>query len=97
MVKALALASALVLGAASAAQAQTYYHYECEDGGSFDVAFYPETRAAYLQIDGKSLTLPKSFSFISQRFSKNGVVLAMRGGGKAIIRRAGKRSNCQVK
>ncbi len=97
MVKAATLALALVLGAAAAAQAQTYYYYECDDGGHFDVAFYPETRAAYLQIDGKSLTLPKSFSLISQRFSKNGVALSMRGGGKAIIKRAGKRSNCQVR
>ena len=35
---------------------------------NFEVAFYPETKAAYLQIDGKSLVLPKRFSLISQRF-----------------------------
>jgi hypothetical protein len=86
-----------VLGAITAAQAQGFYHYQCDDGGSFEVVFYPETRAAYLQIDGKSPTLPKSFSLISQRFSKNGVALSMRGGGKAILKRAGKRTTCQVK
>ncbi len=50
------------------AQAQTYYHYQCADGAAFEVALYPETKAAYLQIDGKSLQLPKRFSLTSQRF-----------------------------
>ena len=31
------------------------------------MAFYPETKAAFLQIDGKSLHLPKRFSLTSQR------------------------------
>lgn len=79
------------------AAAESLYHYACEDGSSFTVAFYPETRAAFLQIDGRELKLPKSFSLISQRFSKNGVVLSMRGQGRAIIKRNGKRSRCQVK
>ena len=87
---------ALVLGSISA-QAQTFYRYECTDGSSFEVAFFPETKAASLQIDGKSLTLPKRFSLISQRFKKDGVSLAMRGGGKAIVKHSGKTSQCQVK
>ena len=45
---------------------------------SFEVAFYPETKAAYLQIDGKSLVLPKRFSLISQRFKQGGYSFAMR-------------------
>jgi hypothetical protein len=93
----LPLAFATAIGAATAAQAQTYHHYECTDGASFEVAFYPETKAAYLQVDGKSLALPKRFSLISQRFKKNGVSLAMRGGGKAILKRAGKTSQCQAR
>ena len=93
----LAPAIAIAIGAATAAQAQTFYHYECADGSSFEVAFYPETKAAYLQIDGKSLQLPKRFSLISQRFKKDGVSLAMRGGGKAVMKHGGKTSQCQVK
>jgi len=85
------------LGFASTARAQTYYHYECADSGNFEVAFYPETRFAYLQIDGKSLQLPKSFSLTSQRFAKNGVVLSIKSGGAATIKRQGKTSKCQVK
>jgi hypothetical protein len=85
------------LAVAAEAQAQTYRHYECDDGRNFELAFYPETKAAYLQVDGKSLTLPKRFSLTSQRFSKDGVTLSMKRGGTATIRRAGRTSNCKVK
>jgi hypothetical protein len=71
---------ALTLVATTAAQAQTYYHYECADGASFEVALYPETKAAFLQFDGKSLQLPKRFSLTSQRFAQNGVTFSMSGG-----------------
>ena len=80
----------------SSAQAQTYYHYQCADGASFEVAFYPETKAAYLQFDGKSLKLPKRFSLTSQRFAQNGVSFSMKSSGNATIRRAGKTSQCKV-
>jgi len=50
----------LAAGAASA-QVQTWYRYECKDGTTFEVAFYPETRAAFLQFDGKSIQLPSRF------------------------------------
>ena len=88
---------ALTFIATTAAQAQTYYQYECTDGAAFEVAFYPETKAAYLQIDGKSMMLPKRFSLISQRFKQNGYSFAMRSGGKAIMKHAGKTSECNVK
>ena len=94
------IVAAVLLGLAvslSAAQAQTFYHYECVDGAKFDVAFLPETKAAYLQIDGKSLALPKRFSLISQRFKQGGYSFAMRAGGKAIMKHGGKTSQCQVK
>jgi len=78
------------------AQAQTYYHYECADGASFEVAFYPETKAAFLKVDGKSLQLPKRFSLTSQRFAQDGVTFSMKSGGTATIRRAGKTSQCKV-
>ena len=82
---------------AGSAQAQTHHHYECSDGASFEVAFYPETKAAYLQIDGKSLTLPKRFSLISQRFKTGNYSFAMRAGGKAIMKHGGKTSQCEAK
>lgn len=85
-----------ITGNVSAAQAQTYYHYACADGANFEVGFYPETKAAFLQFDGKSLQLPKRFSLTSQRFSKDGVTFSMKAGGAATIRRAGKTSQCKV-
>ena len=90
---------ALAIGAvcpAAPANAQTHYHYQCTDGASFEVAFYPETKAAYLQIDGKSMMLPKRFSLISQRFKQNGYSFAMRSGGKAIMKHGGKTSQCNL-
>jgi hypothetical protein len=71
-------------------QAQTRYHYECSDGSRFEVAFYPETRSAYLQIDGQSMLLPKRFSLISQRFKAGSYSFAMRAKGKAIMKHGGK-------
>ena len=90
-----ALAIALAC-CATMARADTYYHYECTDGSRFDVVFQSDIKAAYLQIDGKSLVLPKRFSLISQRFKQSGYSFAMRGGGKAIMKHGGKTSQCQV-
>src|ERR1700750_2296357 len=87
----------LVAGAVSV-QAQTFYHYECKDGATFEVGFYPDAKAAFLQFDGKSLDLPKRFSLTSQRFSKTGTTFSMKKNGAATIKRAGKTwVECQVK
>ncbi len=96
--KRIALVLSIGLAFAVPAQAQTYHHYECVDGATFEVGFYPETKAAFLQFDGKSLQLPKKFSLTSQRFSKDGVVFRMKKGGEATIKRVGKTSvNCKAK
>ena len=84
---------AVVIGPA---RAQTFYHYECADGAHFEVGFYPYTKAAFLQFDGRSLQLPKRFSLTSQRFAKDGVTFSMKRDGVATIRRAGKTSQCKV-
>ena len=87
--KRVVLTLAMLAAGALPAQAQTYYHYECKDGATFEVAFYPQTKAAFLQFDGKSMQLPKRFSLTSQRFSKDGTVFRMRKGGQAAIKRSG--------
>ena len=89
--------AAALAAPAEPARAQTFHHYECGDGARFELAFYPQTQAAYLQVDGKSLMLPKRFSLISQRFKKDGISLAMRSGGKAILKHAGRTSYCQAR
>jgi hypothetical protein len=84
--------------AQTSAKVRIWHHYECKDGASFEVAFYPQTKAAFLQFDGKSMQLPKRFSLTSQRFSKDGTVFRMKKGGQATIKRAGRTSvDCQVK
>ena len=94
----LTLALLTAAAATASAHAQTWHHYECKDGASFEVAFYPQTKAAFLQFDGKSMQLPKRFSLTSQRFSKDGTVFRMKKGGQATIKRAGRTSvDCQVK
>ena len=96
--KRVVLTLAILAAGSTAAQAQTYHHYECKDGATFEVGFYPQTKAAFLQFDGKSMQLPKRFSLTSQRFSKDGTVFRMKKGGQATIKRAGKTSvDCQVK
>ena len=96
------LSLVLACGAAIAvspaqAQTQTYTNYECTDGAHFELVFFKDARAAYLQFDGKSVKLPKRFSVTSQRFSKDGISLSLKRGGTATIRRAGKTSQCKLK
>jgi len=94
--KRIILTLAMLAAGAASAQAQQFYHYECKDNTNFEVAFYPETKFAFLQFDGKSLQLPKRFSLTSQRFAQNGVTFSMKSGGAATIRRAGKTSQCKM-
>jgi hypothetical protein len=49
------LTLAMLAAGAASAQAQTYHHYWRKDGSNFEVAFYPQTKAAFLQFDGKSI------------------------------------------
>jgi len=96
--KRIVLTLAMLAAGATSTQAQQFYHYECKDNTTFEVAFYPETKFAFLQFDGKSLQLPKRFSLTSQRFPKNGVTFSMKKNGAATIKRVGKTSvDCQVK
>ena len=90
--------AALVLAMAlsGAAQAQTYVHYECEGGTSFELALFDGTKAAFLQVDGKSIKLPQSVSITGTRYRKDGITVWTKG-ERATLRRAGKRIECKVK
>jgi membrane-bound lysozyme inhibitor of c-type lysozyme MliC len=92
-----AILTLAAFGFEAPARAQTYAHYECTDGANFEAAFYPETKFAFLQIDGKSLKLPKRLWPTGQRFSKSGVVLSLKSSGNATIKRSGRTSQCKVK
>ena len=77
------------------AQAQTYTYYTCQNGASFELALFPGTKAAFLQLDGKSIRLPKFLSVTGARYRKNGITLWIRG-DRATLRRAGKRTECRA-
>ena len=88
----LALAAAL----ASPASAQRFVHYECDGGSHFDLALFPDTKAAFLQLDGKSVRLPQFVSVTGTRYRKDGITVWIKG-DRATLRRAGKRIECAAK
>ena len=91
-----ALPLVLAMALSGAAQAQAYVHYECEGGTSFELALFEGTKAAFLQVDGKSIRLPQSGSITGTRYRKDGITVWTKG-ERATLRRAGKRIECKVK
>ena len=69
----------------SPASAQTFDSYRCVDGTHFILAFYPGDKRAYLQIDGRAVTLKKSLTVSGMRYSGSNVSLVMTATG-ALIR-----------
>ena len=61
----------------SRAVAQTFDSYRCADGTHFILAFYPGDKRAYVQIDGRAVTLKKSPVLPGRRYSGSGVSLVM--------------------
>jgi membrane-bound inhibitor of C-type lysozyme len=91
----LILAALVLLGAVPAAQAQQYFHYTCASGATFELALFPDTKAAFLQIDGKSIRLPRFASVTGTRYRARGITVWIKG-NRATLRRAGKRVECRA-
>jgi membrane-bound inhibitor of C-type lysozyme len=68
----------------SPVSAQTFDSYRCADGTHFILAFYPGDQRAYLQIDGRPVTLKKSLTVSGKRYSGSGVSLVMAATGTLI-------------
>jgi membrane-bound inhibitor of C-type lysozyme len=68
----------------SSASAQTFDSYRCADGTHFILAFYPSDKRAYLQIDGRAITLKKSLAVSGRRYSGSGVSIAVTATGAMI-------------
>ena len=86
-----AMAAALSAGPAGA---QTKFaSYTCRDGSLFALAFYPGSRTAYVQLDGKAMQLPRRIAVSGQRYAKNGVTLTMKRDATT-LRRGGKSTQC---
>jgi len=74
-----------LIGQESPASAQTFDSYRCADGTHFIMAFYPSDKRAYLQIDGRAVTLKKGLTVSGKRYSGGGVSLVITATG-ALIR-----------
>ena len=68
----------------SPASAQTFDSYRCADGTHFILAFYPNDKRAYLQIDGRAVTLKESLALSGRRYSGSGVSLVITATGARI-------------
>lgn len=73
-----------VVAAPSSAYAQTFESYRCADGTSFIVGFYQYDSRAYLQIDGRAITLKKRLGLSGARYSGSGVTLVITRTGTTI-------------
>lgn len=67
------------IGIASPANAQKFFNYACADGSQFIAAFFPQSKSAYLQLDGKAMTLPQRLSASGARYAKSGVTFWIKG------------------
>lgn len=92
---ALPSATVVALTLTAPAHSQSYIHYECEGGAHFELALFPDTKAAFLQLDGKPLRLPQFVSVTGTRYRRNGITVWVKG-ERATLRRAGKRIECKV-
>jgi membrane-bound inhibitor of C-type lysozyme len=94
--RALLSATLLAVALSAPARAQSYVHYDCDGGAHFELATFPDTKAAFLQLDGKSIRLPQFVSVTGTRYRKDGITVWIKG-DRATLRRAGKRIECKVK
>ncbi len=69
---AMALAAA---GGSSPGMAQTIQTYRCADGTQFIVGFFEYDKRAYLQIDGRPVTLARRLGLSGAHYSGGGVTL----------------------
>jgi len=89
------LICAAVFGTAPAS-AQSFQTYHCADGTEFIVGFYPYDSRAYVQIDGREITLPPRLTLWGKRYSGGDVTLRMTRAGATTIKHAKRReSGCR--
>jgi membrane-bound inhibitor of C-type lysozyme len=89
------VAAGAALGEAPAS-AQTFQGYRCADGTRFIVAFYDYDSRAYLQIDGRAVTLAKRLNWSGSRYSGDGVTLTIGKAGVAVKHGKPPTTACEV-
>ena len=79
-----ALLVAGVVTGSSTVLAQTFESYHCADGTRFIVGFFKYDSRAYLQIDGREVTLARRLALSGSRYSGGGVTLAITKAGVTV-------------
>ena len=76
--------AAIVAGASAVSAQTTFQSYRCADGTRFIVGFYQYDPRAYLQIDGREVTLARRLALTGSRYSGGGVTLKITGAGTTV-------------
>jgi hypothetical protein len=77
-------AAIFVAGFIGIGQASPVSAHHCADGTHFILAFYPSDKRAYLQVDGRAVTLKKGLTLSGKRYSGGGVSLVITATGALI-------------
>ena len=85
-----------IAAASSAALAQTFQSYRCADGTQFIVGFFEYDSRAYLQIDGKAITLGRRLSLSGSRYSGGGVTLKITRAGTTVKHARRPTTSCEL-
>jgi membrane-bound inhibitor of C-type lysozyme len=91
LIGAAVLAAAATDLVATGAHAQGFQTYHCADGTEFVVGFYPYDSRAFVQIDGREITLPRRLTLSGRRYSSGDVTLKITRAGATTIRHAKRR------
>ena len=92
----LAVAAPLAVTTSTQAQLQTFQNYECEGGAHFELAqVRGDRKAIYVQLDGKSLRMPRFVSITGTRYRRGEITIWIKG-ERATLRRSGKRIECKL-
>lgn len=88
------LVAGVLTGAVSPAFAQKFFNYTCADGSQFTAAFLPQSKSAYVQLDGKAMTLPQRLAASGARYAKSGVTFWIKGNEAQLKRPKKKWTQC---
>ena len=82
--------------ASSAALAQSFQSYRCADGTQFIAGFFENDNRAYLQIDGRAVTLGRRLSLSGSRYSGGGVTLKITKAGTTVKHARRPTTSCEL-
>jgi membrane-bound inhibitor of C-type lysozyme len=87
---------AAVLSFQAPASAQTSSNYQCKDGAQFAVAFVPGDKSAHLQLEGKTMRLPKRVAATGTRYAGGDITLRIMK-NTTTLQRGKRMTECSVR